>query len=303
MHRFTLILLALALSACGGPATDNGKPQAGDGPPVFASNYPLSYFAERLLGSADQVEFPAIEGDPAFWSPSREQIARAQGARVIAFNGATYEKWAARTNLDETRVVHTAKAFEDRWIATEDEVTHSHGKDGEHSHAGTAFTTWLDFTQAAQQATALRDALLAAGLAPEAELKTRHDALLAELKTLDDALVALTKDGGDIPLVASHPVYQYFARRYQLKLKAVLWEPETDPGEDGWKALDALLADHPAKWMIWEGDPLPATVAALEKRGIRSVVFDPCGNRPDSGDFMTVMKANIANLKPIFGAE
>ena len=38
--------------------------------------------------------------------------------------------------------------------------------------------------------------------------------------------------------------------------------------------------------------------AELQKRtGMQGVVFEPCGNRPDSGDYMTVMKANIARLR------
>lgn len=297
-----LVAIAAALIACGpsGDAGDGPVSAAADAKPVFASNYPMAFFSERLLDSADAVYFPEIDGDPAFWNPSREQISQIQGAKLLAFNGASYEKWAAKTSLHKDRVVETARAFKDAWIKTEDKVTHSHGKDGEHSHAGTAFTTWLDLSQAKQQLASLRDALVAAKLGPAEAIGERHDALAAELEALDQELLKLTSEGGEIPLVASHPVYQYFARRYKLKLKAVLWEPETDPGEEGWKALDELLEGHDAKWMIWEGTPLPATVAKLEEKGIRSIVFDPCGNRPDEGDFLSVMKANLANLKPIF---
>jgi zinc transport system substrate-binding protein len=52
--------------------------------------------------------------------------------------------------------------------------------------------------------------------------------------------------------------------------------------------------------MIWEVEPLPESVARLEEMGIRSVVFDPCGNRPDDGDFLTVMKDNATRLQRVF---
>lgn len=52
--------------------------------------------------------------------------------------------------------------------------------------------------------------------------------------------------------------------------------------------------------MIWEDEPLPESVERLEKMGIQSVVYDPCGNRPDDGDFMTVMNSNVANLRSLF---
>jgi len=29
-------------------------------------------------------------------------------------------------------------------------------------------------------------------------------------------------------------------------------------------------------------------------------VFDPCGNAPDQGDFMSVMRQNVENLKAAF---
>jgi zinc transport system substrate-binding protein len=34
--------------------------------------------------------------------------------------------------------------------------------------------------------------------------------------------------------------------------------------------------------------------------GIQSLVFDPCGNTPESGDFMTVMNANVEALEKAF---
>ncbi len=53
--------------------------------------------------------------------------------------------------------------------------------------------------------------------------------------------------------------------------------------------------------MIWEGEPLQKSVAKLKEMGIESVVFDPCGNRPDSGEFISVMKSNVVNLEKVFG--
>jgi zinc transport system substrate-binding protein len=38
----------------------------------------------------------------------------------------------------------------------------------------------------------------------------------------------------------------------------------------------------------------------LKAIGVDSLVFDPCGNKPDQGDFLSVMRQNIENLKPVF---
>jgi zinc transport system substrate-binding protein len=48
----------------------------------------------------------------------------------------------------------------------------------------------------------------------------RHD-----LATLDGELKAMTASKPALPLMASHPVYQYLARRYSLNLRSVHWEP------------------------------------------------------------------------------
>ena len=103
-----------------------------------------------------------------------------------------------------------------------------------------------------------------------------------------------------MPIVASHPVYDYFARRYQWDIKSVVWEPDVYPNEKAWSKLEMLLMDHPAKIMIWEGEPLGKTVEKLEEWGLKSVVFDPCGNRPEKGDFISVMNQNNENLKQVF---
>ena len=33
--------------------------------------------------------------------------------------------------------------------------------------------------------------------------------------------------------------------------------------------------------------------------GVGSVVFDPCGNRPESGDYIAVMRANVERLEAL----
>ena len=66
-----------------------------------------------------------------------------------------------------------------------------------------------------------------------------------------------------------------------------------------WEELVEILADHPARWMIWEGQPLAETVEKLEAMGVGSVVFEPCGNRPPQGDYLTVMARNLDSLESV----
>ena len=112
-------------------------------------------------------------------------------------------------------------------------------------------------------------------------------------------MTALARQIGDRPLVTSHPVYQYWARRYGLNVRAVTWEPDVVPDADAVSALRGILAGHPARLMIWEGEPDSRSVELLESMGLESVVFDPCGNVPRGGDFLVVMRRNIRDLERV----
>jgi len=276
------------------------QPAYADDVRIFASNYPLSYFAERISGKPEIVIFPEIDGDPAFWEPKPADIITIQQADIILLNGATYEKWQTAVSLPKRKIVDTSKAFRQNFIIMEEAVDHAHGPSGAHSHSGTAFTTWIDLNQAAFQAKAIKDAMAKQKVTSEKNLNRNFDSLIEDLRVLDTEISKMTQEHSTIPLVASHPVYQYFARRYGLNIKAVMWEPDAFPDEQMWTHLEEIVKEHPAKWMIWEGDPLPQSVAKLKEMGIESIVFDPCGNRPERGDFLNVMRQNVVNLKRIF---
>jgi zinc transport system substrate-binding protein len=310
--RFFISGLAILLAACK-PASNESASNRGDAPvaaksgkpQVFVANYPLQYFAQRIAGDVVEVLFPAPKDeDPAFWQPEEATITAYQQADLILMNGATYSKWADKVTLPESKVVDTSKGFANNFIQVSDVVTHSHGPGGEHSHNGIAFTTWVDFKQASLQAKAVSEALIRLVPSAKEAMEKNAEALKDELDALDDRMSTLSRRWADMPLVASHPVYHYLARRYGMNLKSVLWEPEVVPDENALKDLAAVLATHRARWMIWEGSPDPESDIKLASTfGIKSIIFDPCGNVPDSGDFMTVMKANVEALEKAFSPQ
>jgi zinc transport system substrate-binding protein len=302
-QRLAVLIFGLAfIPFLGCAPTDSNKDAkistASDRPQVFVTNYPLQYFAQRITGELADVRFPMVEdGDPAFWQPDATSIGQYQAAAAILINGATYEKWLASATLPDTKIVDTSVGFRDKYIHVDDAVTHSHGPEGEHSHSGTAFTTWLDFQQAEQQALAVYEAL--AKLMPNhtSVLATNLDALREDLKKLDQEMRDVAARIGDRPLIASHPVYDYWARAYGMRLESVHWEPDVVPTDEAIAELSKLLESHPAKAMIWEGTPEPASVDKLNGLGMASLVFDPCGNVSESGDWLTVMRSNIQSLR------
>jgi zinc transport system substrate-binding protein len=268
---------------------------------VVTVNYPLAYFAERIAGDFIDIGFPAPpDEDPAYWMPEKTVVSLYQNADLILLNGAGYAKWTAKVSLPASRTVKTSKSVMNRYIYTKEAVTHSHGPKGEHAHENLAFTTWLDFSIAAAQARATANALGRKLPARQDTIKQNFEALEQELLALDRQIAELALSQPGLPLVGSHPVYDYLAQRYGLNLKSVHWEPHEVPGNAQLAELKALLKDHPAKWMVWEGIPKQESVQALARIGVKSIVFSPCSNRPENGDFMTVMAGNIENMKQIY---
>ena len=273
-------------------------PQAGDPATpllVYAVNYPLQYFAERIGGEQVEVVFPAPAGvDPAYWSPSVEVVSAYQQANLILLNGAGYARWVTRASLPRAAIIDTGVAYADRLIPLEHALTHVHGPEGAHVHGTLAFTTWLDPTLAIEQARAVALAFERARPAHTQSFRLSLNALAAELTELDRRLAAVAEKLGSEPLLFSHPVYQYLIRRYQLNGQSLHWEPDAAPDLD---ELKRALEDHSARWMIWEAEPLPETITALDDAGIASVVFAPCAQAPDTGDLLSEMRRNVSRLE------
>jgi zinc transport system substrate-binding protein len=289
-----LVILCAVLSA---PVLASGQNRL----TVYVVNYPLQYFAQRIAGEHAEVTFPTTgDEDPALWQPTIEIIAGYQQADLILLNGANYAKWVDRVSLPQRKLVDTSASFRDHYIHVKAGTTHSHGPGGDHSHTGTAFTTWLDFNQAAEQARAIADAMTRKQPALEEVFVRNFTALEADLLALDKLIQSIVATRPDLPLMASHPVYQYFQRRYGLNLQSVMWEPGEVPGEVQWTGLERILKEHPARWMIWESEPHPQSVKRLRGMGVESIVFNPAANRPEAGDFLSVMRQNVTHLQRVF---
>ena len=295
MKRFLyLLLIGSVIGGCS--RQDTPAPEIST-PVVYTVNYPLAYFAERIAGDRVVVVFPEMEGDPAFWNPSPGEIAAYQNADLILLNGAGYAKWVPKVTLPQASLVDTSASFEDRFIALEHAGNHTHGPGGAHVHGDVAFTTWLDPQLALQQAAAIRDAFSGRWNEHAVEFEAGFQALQRDLLALDAQLERSLSEWGSSPLIGSHPVYQYLARRYTLNLESVHWEPDAFPDAAMWRELVDLLEVHPAGIMLWEGEPMDEAKTKLAEKGIQSIVFDPCGNRPSVGDYLSVMESNLHGLE------
>ncbi len=290
--------LALAV-ACTDVVEDRGRERVDAPGPlsVYVVNHPLEYFTKRIGGAHVEVVFHAPRDlDPAIWMPPPKIIAAYQEADLIIENGAGYARWTGQASLPRDRRVDTSSGFRDRLIPLDDAVTHGHGPEGEHSHVGTAHTTWLDPTLAKEQARAIASALVSLRPAARAEFEAELDTLEADLDALDGALARGLEPYSREPVLFSHPVYQYLARRYSLEGRSLDWEPGEMPDELAWNAFGRSIEERPARVLLFEGEPHAEVARRLSGMGIRIIVFEPAGNRPAQGDWLSTMRSNIERL-------
>jgi zinc transport system substrate-binding protein len=298
--KHLVYIMAWALAACGQAEKKSAASKKKTGPlQVMAVNYPLRYFAERIGGAHVRVSLPVPgDADPADWMPEGGQlrgfVVRVQQADLILLNGAGYAKWIQHGTWREAQTVHTAGTIRDSLleVSKEHRQAHKHGAGREHRHAGLAQTLWLNPRLAVRQAEAIRDAFARAKPDGKDVFAANFEKLRTDLESLGIGLPEST-----VPLLASHPVYQYLQSRFDLNIKSVHWEPGELPPAAAWEDLKKELKRRPADWMLWEGEPLPATTKKLRELGIEPIVFDPCGNVPSEGDYLSVMRANFANLQ------
>jgi zinc transport system substrate-binding protein len=304
-HACVMSLLALLAIGCSTKDTEQAPADTDERPAtVYTVNYPLAYFAQRLAPENVQVVFPAPpDVDPAFWKPAPDAVGQFQSASLLLLNGAGYARWIRHATLPKSRIVVTADGCREPFLPARDTVTHQHGPDGEHAHEGTAFTTWLDLRLALCQASHIREALIQLSPTNEDPVHARFKALEHELTQLDTRLRAAAKTWRDQPMLGSHPVYQYLADAYEIRIESMHFEPDEALTPEDLQAIDALLERHPAKLMLWEAQPLPQAEQQLRDRGITSIVFDPAAQPPGDGDFLTVMTGNVKRLTCATGAE
>jgi zinc transport system substrate-binding protein len=281
--------------------TRTGKPL------VYTTFYPTQYFAERIGGDLIDVVCPVPEDEDAiFWMPDAKAIVAYQQADLILINGAEFCKWVQRVSLPASRVVNTARPFETDFITFGHAPVHSHGEGGKHAHEGLDGHTWMDPVNARRQAAEISKALIKRFPEHKTAFEEGFAALAKDLDALDEKLKAYQATYKNQPLLASHPAYNYIARRYGWNIVSLDLFPEEMPSDEAFQGIKEILKSHPAKYLIWEAYPTKAIADRIRSElGLISIEFSPCEllseDAQNSGtDYMSVMRKNLDNISVVF---
>jgi zinc transport system substrate-binding protein len=297
-HILCIFIVGILLMSCD---EEGAGVESADTAPtsIIAVNYPLYYFTQQLAADLAIVKLPVPVGsDPAQWNPQLDDILQMQQAELIILNGAGYSTWLDKVSLSPHRLVNSSLDAKDQWITLDGQTTHSHGPGGEHSHGGYAFTTWMDLSLAKQQASAIARALIKRWPGQQQAIALREVRLLEALTELDKAYQQLAGDLAGKSLIYSHPVYQYFERRYQLAGESLHWEPGEMPSEKQWQDLEYRVAGNSDSLFIWEDEPSTRIAERMAGMGLASVVVRPAANASNE-DWLGEVQANLKRLRDL----
>ncbi len=288
--RLIVLVACLAIVGCGKSDIESGTPVTSTRDVVATSFYPTTFMAEQLLGSAVPVECIVPEGvEPSAWRPNDNAVQQLQSAKLVVLNGAGFEKWVTTTTLPAARLVDTTSGLAEPLIQYRNVITHQHGPAGDQSREGIDAHTWLDPIIAKHQATKIAEAATREWPEHAAAIETNLRSLCEKFDEIDQRFKALTPQFAKLHFLCSQPAYNYLGRRYEWEIQNI--DSPLPAGLPDDLPDDLKVGSTPI--FIWESEPDSKTVAELATAGIYSVTFRTGKQRPESGDYLTLMNANL----------
>jgi zinc/manganese transport system substrate-binding protein len=192
--------------------------------------------AENFYGDiAQQIGGPTVkvtsilsnpDTDPHLFEASPSVARSLSGAQIVIYNGIGYDPWMAD-------LLSASKAPDRKSIVVADLIGK---KSGDNPHI------WYDPATMVALARAMKDALVAADPANQAEYEKRLTAFEDSLKPVQDKIAALKKRSAGVPATATEPVFGYM-----------------------FDALGMVVRNEPFQLAVMnDTEPSPSQIAAFE---------------------------------------
>jgi ABC-type Zn uptake system ZnuABC Zn-binding protein ZnuA len=295
MRRFPLILIfALLLSACGGPASRAASPTTT--PVVLATTTFLADIAQNVAGDRVAVESLLPFGtDPHSYQPIPADTVKIGKSTVLIVNGLEYEQFLTPLleNVGGERLIITASAgLEQRKMEEGGEmVTDPH--------------MWLDPNRVIKYVENIRDGLSRADPGGAGTYKANADSYVTKLKDLDEWIkeqVAQLPPGQRL-LVTNHESLGYFSEQYGFTVIGEVLQSVSSVASPSAKQMAALVdqikaTDAPAIFLDASDNPALAQQIANET-GIKVVTdlhLESLTDGDPAGTYLDMMKSNVTQI-------
>ena len=260
--RIVLVLTLLAVTACGADGNgDDGRLR------VAAGFYPLAEAARQVGGDrVDVIDLTPAGVEPHDLELDTEAVDDVLDADVVVVLGQGFQPAVEDVAGD--------RAVEILTEPTDD--TH----------------VWLDPTRMAEIVERVAEAV-----------DGSPDRYLDELAALDAEFEAGLADCDRRILVTAHEAFGRLADRYDLRQEGVAGvSPDEEPDPRRLAELAELVESEGITTVFTERLVSPEVAEALAREaGVGTAVLDPLESEPEDGDYLSVMRENLAALRKALG--
>jgi zinc transport system substrate-binding protein len=324
--------LCLALAGCSTEETASQSASTG-GPTVVTAMYPMQYIAESVGGdrinSVSLVE-PGVDSHDLELTP--QQIAEITEADVVVYASglapavdSAVSEYAGDSAIDVLTLVPTLSGGgghdHDEEGHSEDDHGHDddhsdeeghsdkddHGHDDDHSDeeghsdkdASVDPHVWLNPVNMVTISEAVTNRLIEVDADSADQYRADNSVLVTKLEELDTKWRKGTKNCSSQDLVVSHEAFGYLADRYGFEQFGISGlSPEEEPSPTAIAAAADFVSDNNVKTIYYESQVDPGVAQTVaDETGAQTGVLDPLELAPQMGDYITVMRSNLAAVQ------
>jgi zinc transport system substrate-binding protein len=280
-----LVILISAVSPSGVHAADRKLK-------VVASIAPLADFARQV--GKDRVEVLLLlppGASPHTYEPVPRTVQEISKAKIFIEIGAGLEFWADR--------LITAVAPQITTVTCSQGLPLIAGDDHDHALSNINPHIWLDPVICMKIVRRIADAFAAADPPNASFYRKNAAAYISRLEALDRQIAQTVKTFRTRDYVTFHPAWEYFARRYGLRVAGVI---EEAPGKEPTpRHVQRILDDvrkMRAKVIFAEPQFSPRIAEAIaQEAGARVLMLDPIGGEKGREAYIDLMKYNLAMME------
>lgn len=283
-RRITIALLTLLLgilAACGG----DGEQEDNRRPSVVTAFYPLTYVATAVAG--DEADVSSIT--PAGVEPHDIELTAAQVRKISEADLLVYIGQGFQPAVDELvpEVANTLDVLTVRPPGVRAKDPH----------------IWLDPILMAGITDTVADALSKIDADNAGTYRRNADALITEINDLDDNFSNGLSRCDRRTIVTTHESFGHMADRFNLEQVGIGGiDPDQEPSARRLDEVAKIVEQEKITTIFFEAllpEDLAETVA--EETGAETAVLDPLESPPETGDYISAMRANLAALRTALG--
>ena len=268
---------------------------------IVATIAPLADFARQVGGDGVEVTLLLPPGaSPHTYEPTPKVLREISRAKIFFKIGAGLEFWAdrmIRASSTDILIVDSSAG-----VDLIKDISHNH--DHDHGHArGHGTNTdphiWLDPIICIQIISKIEAALSAIDPSNALLYKKNAAEYQEQLRELDNEITEKTKLFRTREYVTFHSAWNYFSRRYGLKVAAVIEEsPGKEPSPRHVKKIIDILKGLNTRVIFAEPQFSPKIAETIAREaGAQVLILDPEGGQKGRETYMDLMRYNLSIME------